>query len=321
MYLRLLISLPDERDRFLEIIWHGGLKMKKRIAARVCQLVFLLAMITGLSVTAYAARQQVTPAYGYYKIVATNGHGNGQELYYDSKASKKDLKWKDDGTIWYISQGPYNGSCHIRLADDPSYYIDINETYVGNDQKVKVVKDDGRNVMNNVIYFFMESGSSIYENLTISIYDWAGFRYDYKLNRHRSVGYDYVNLRSDSDTNNKLWKLVPVNYTKSMNKAAPVLTASSGGNASVNWNGFRNKIKNSEVWKKAKFIEIQYSTDKYFAKNVKSKKIRKGTVNKKNAKTALSKLKKNKAYYFRARLIDSKGVYSNWSKTVKITIT
>ena len=33
----------------------------------------------------------------------------------------------------------------------------------------------------------------------------------------------------------------------------------------------------------------------------------------------LSKLKKGKAYYIRARLIDSKGVGSNWSKTKKIT--
>ena len=45
-----------------------------------------------------------------------------------------------------------------------------------------------------------------------------GFSYDYKLNRHKSMGNDYVNLRSDSDTNNKLWKLVPVTYTKSIRR-------------------------------------------------------------------------------------------------------
>ena len=45
------------------------------------------------------------------------------------------------------------------------------------------------------------------------------------------------------------------------------------------------------------------------------------TFNKANAKTALSKLKRNKVYYIRARLIDAKGVCSNWSKTVKVKKT
>lgn len=293
-------------------------KSKKRISVRIIQLMLLMAMIIGASVTAHAARQQVSPEYGYYKIVATNGHGNGQELYYDSKASKKDLKWKDEGTIWYIDKGPYSGSYYIHLADDPSYFIDINETYVGNDEVVKVVKNDGSNIMNNVIYFFMESGSDIHDNLTISIYDWAGFRYDYKLNRHKSIGNDYVNIRSDNDTNNKLWKLVPVNYTKSLSKAAPSLEAQGNGKVGIIWKKFRNRIKNNELWKSAKHIEIEASTKKDFSKNVKTKKIRKGTVNKAEATTVLTKLKKNKTYYVRARLIDQKGVCSNWSKTVKV---
>lgn len=48
--------------------------------------------------------------------------------------------------------------------------------------------------------------------------------------------------------------------------------------------------------------------------NVKTKKLRKGTVNKAKAKTILSKLAKNKKYYVRVRLINPAGVYSNWSK-------
>ena len=42
-----------------------------------------------------------------------------------------------------------------------SYYIDINETYVGNDKIVKVVKDDGSNTMNDVIYFFTYDPNSL----------------------------------------------------------------------------------------------------------------------------------------------------------------
>ena len=86
----------------------------------------------------------------------------------------------------------------------------------------------------------------------------------------------------------------------------------------MNWDAFRKKIKSSKAWKTAEYIEIQYSTDKQFAKNVKTKKIRKGSVNKAKAKSTLSKLKRKKTYYIRARLIDKNGVCSNWSKTVEV---
>ena len=74
---------------------------------------------------------------------------------------------------------------------------------------------------------------------------------------------------------------------------------------------------NTQVWKSAKYIGVQYSTDKAFEKNVKVKKIEKGKVNKAKAKTTLSKLKSNKTYYLRVRLIDGKGICSNWSKVIK----
>ena len=103
-----------------------------------------------------------------------------------------------------------------------------------------------------------------------------------------------------------------------MSKAAPSVTANKGGKATINWDKLREKIKSTKAWKNAKYIEIQYSTDKDFMKNVKSKQIKKGTVNKAKAKSKLSKLKRKKTYYVRARLIDKKGVGSNWSKSVKI---
>ena len=109
-----------------------------------------------------------------------------------------------------------------------------------------------------------------------------------------------------------------MNYEKKMSKAALSATAQKNGKVTVRWDKFRNKIKNSKVWKNAKYIEIQCSTDQEFAENVKTKKIKKGSVNKAKAKSALSKLKRKKTYYIRARLIDAKGVCSNWSKAVKV---
>ena len=271
-------------------------------------------MLAGISTTAHAAEKLVAPAYGYYKIVATNGHGNGQEFYYDSDASKKDLKWKDDGTVWYLDAGPYWSSYTIRLADNLERSIGVYEFYVQNDETLRVRSDN----RNGVIYFYNEGGiDDPYNNLTITLFDGSEFDYSYKLNRHKSLGNDYVNLRNDDDTNNKRWKLVPVNYTKSMTRAVPGLEAGRNADLTLKWDKFRNTIKKSQVWKSAKYIEVQYSTDKALEKNVKVKKIGKGKVNKAKAKTILSKLKRKKNYYLRVRLIDGEGICSNWSKVIK----
>ena len=78
-------------------------------------------------------------------------------------------------------------------------------------------------------------------------------------------------------------------------------------------------MKNLKIWKEAKYVEVQCSTDKNFEKGVKSKKVEKEKVTKENAKTALNKLKKGARYYVRARLWDANGVYSNWSKVGVVT--
>lgn len=50
---------------------------------------------------------------GYYKIVAANGRGEGQELYCDQDASWKDLKWKKEGDIWYMGWNrPIESAAH-----------------------------------------------------------------------------------------------------------------------------------------------------------------------------------------------------------------
>ena len=60
------------------------------------------------------------------------------------------------------------------------------------------------------------------------------------------------------------------------------------------------RIENTLTNKKEEFVPIE-----------------KGKVNKAKAKTTLSKLKSNKTYYLRVRLIDGKGICSNWSKVIK----
>ena len=76
----------------------------------------------------------------------------------------------------------------------------------------------------------------------------------------------------------------------------------------------KKKTKKAKaVWKKIKKIEIQYSTDRSFKKNVKKK-----TVGKSKTKLVVKKLKKKTTYYFRIRYTDGKGGYSNWSKVKKV---
>ena len=103
-----------------------------------------------------------------------------------------------------------------------------------------------------------------------------------------------------------------------MSSTSLAVSADKKGELKVKWDKFRSRVKSSDAWKNAKYIEIQCSTDKDFMKEVKSKKILKGAVNKKEARTRLSKLKRDKTWYVRARLVDKKGVGSNWTKAVKI---
>jgi hypothetical protein len=100
--------------------------------------------------------------------------------------------------------------------------------------------------------------------------------------------------------------------------AAPSLSAKKNGKVTITWDEFRSKMKKKSFWKKAKLIEVQYSTNKNFKKNTKTKTIKKGTINKKSAKTKLTKLKRGKTYYVRVRLWDGVSKYSKWSKTVKV---
>lgn len=264
---------------------------------------------------------------GYYKIVAANGRGEGQELYWDQNASWKDLKWKKEGDIWIIGWNrPIESAAH------KGYILNIEKLRGG--VAVKCTHRDDIEIStlnpNRGLYLnvgiFKEEGSKDYSKVTIRFatkWDSKHNRPYYALKMHRvlSAGNDYVQVQKFTGTSSALWSLVPVNYNKSFGKISLAASAKKSGEITVDWDKFRDKVKDLKVWKEAKYVEVQCSTDKYFEKNVRTKKVERGKVTKKNAKMALKNLKKNTKYYIRARLWDAKGVYSNWSKVIAVTIT
>ena len=306
----------------------------KRFLMMLLIAVMMMAF-TGISVM---AEQQVSIQEGTYYIKAINGNANGQVLYWSEKASDQNTSMmfepcggkNADYEVWYITKNRnFDDYYGIYLYKD--YYGDKDyckrieiDNLTGRDQPY-LTSTTGPHVFcgafgnqDDAFRFFCQSGTSSYTNLIIESRDDK-----YRFFRHKEVKlfHDdliYVKANTKHDTSDKLWELIPVNYEKKMSKAALSATAQKNGKVTVRWDKFRNKIKNSKVWKNAKYIEIQCSTDQEFAENVKTKKIKKGSVNKAKAKSALSKLKRKKTYYIRARLIDAKGVCSNWSKAVKV---
>lgn len=297
--------------------------------------VVLLTSLTGVSAM---ASQRVNIVEGTYYLKAVNGNAKGQVLYWNDKASDQNISMMfescggshADNEIWFITKNRnFDDYCGIYLAKsyngdkDRSKRIEI-DNLTGRDRPY-LASTKGPHVFcgsfgnqDDAFQFFCEKGDNYSTNLTIRSRD-----DNYTFNRHKEVRvfqHDliYVNANKDKDTNNKLWELVPVNYIKNMKSAALTLTAQKNGKVTVNWDRLRSKIKSSEAWKNAKYIEIQYSTDKRFVDCVKSIMIKKGTVDKAKARTTLSKLDVKKTYFVRARLVDGEGVCSNWSKTVKV---
>ena len=88
---------------------------------------------------------------------------------------------------------------------------------------------------------------------------------------------------------------------------ASVKAKAKKNKVTVSW----KKIKNKKLLKQIKSIQVQYSTDKAFKKNVKTK-----SVGKKKTKVTL-KLKKKTIYYVRVRYTGTGGV-SKWSKIKRV---
>jgi hypothetical protein len=94
----------------------------------------------------------------------------------------------------------------------------------------------------------------------------------------------------------------------------PKLSAKSGRKVVINWKSLKKKIK--KAYPKAKWIEVQYSTNAGF-KKAKTKKIR---IKDLKRKTVIRNLKANKTYYFRARLSNGKKPVTAWAYKEKIKI-
>ena len=301
-------------------------------------MLFLAVMTMVLTSGSVMAGEKVSIKEGTYYIKAVNGNAKGQVLYWNEDADDQNtcMMFESCGgkhaenEIWYITKN--------RNFDD-YYGIYLYRTYTGNKDKSKRIEIDnltGRDQpylmstkgphvfcgpfsnQDDAFEFIRESGNDDLKNLSI----WS--KADrYRFNRHKVTrpfrsDIIYVNANKDNDTNNKLWELVPVNYVRHLDTTKLSVTAANNGSLKVSWDRFRNNVKNSSAWKNAKYIEIQYSTDKEFLKNVKTKKIQKGTVNKEKAKSKLANLRIQKTYYLRARLVDQKGTATNWTKAVTI---
>lgn len=312
------------------------------------KIALITVMMTALACVSVTAEQLVDIQEGTYYIKAINGNANGQVLYWNEKASDQNISMmfescggsNADNEIWYITKNrnfdDYYGiylykdyNPNIQYWKDKCKRIEI-DNLTGSDMEYPSVfgyltSTSGPHVFcgsfgnqDDAFRFYCQNSTSSYTNLIIESRDdkYRFFRHkDVKLFKSDLI---YVKANTKHDTSDKLWELVPVNYVKGMSKAAPSVTAKKNGKVSINCKKLRDKIKSSEAWKNAEYVEIQYSTNKDFLKNAKTKRIKKGTFNKAKAKSTLSKLNKKKAYYIRARLIDKNGVSSNWSKTVKV---
>ena len=290
-------------------------------------MIFVAVIMTAFTGVSAMAEQQVDIQEGTYYIKAANGNAKGQVLYWDEKAEDQNTCMMfeacggahADNEVWFITKN--------RSSDD-YYGIYLARSYYGNKDKCKRIEIDnltGRDQpalmsttgphvfcgsfsnQDDAFRFFCQSGSNPCANLIIESRD-----DQYRFFRHKEVrpfraDLIYVKANTKHDTSDKLWELVPVNYEKKMSQNSLSLTAQNSGRVSIDWEKFRDRIKNSKVWKNAKYIEIQFGTDKEFIKNTKTKTVKKGTVDKSKAKTALSKLDKNTTYYVRVRYFDGTG--------------
>ena len=93
---------------------------------------------------------------------------------------------------------------------------------------------------------------------------------------------------------------------------APCYSSKSGGKVVINFKNLQKKIQ--KAYPKVKWIEVQYSTNTRF-NNARTKKIRIKDLKK---KIVLSNLKKNRTYYFRARLSDGEKPITAWTYRQKV---
>jgi hypothetical protein len=295
--------------------------MKKRIIKLVTVTAMVLALTFGMYSTVFADfvydYDQVFPESGYYYL--TN-YKTGEYMYYDKEATWKYIKCgdEDDADIWYIHGGMSNGY-EIALAKDTNYILhfdgDANED---SELKIKPSSKMGDHLWTfhawhdkyaAVHWFIAKVDDGIthpdFNHTYLLHYETPLMAYDYvKLKRHSSDYGDYL-------YNGEVWYGIKTTYKRAIRSIKPTLSLaklSKQDRITI----AKKIIKNKDLWKRIKKIEIQYSTDKKFKKNVKTKVISKNT-----GKINGKKLKKGKTYYVRIRFTDGKNVKTKWSKTVK----
>lgn len=329
---------------FIEMIGN-----KSGTAKRLLITLLIAVAATAFSSKPVLAEQLVDIQEGTYYIKAVNGNAKGQVLYWNEKAEDQNISMMfescggshADNEVWYIT-GNRN------FADDGYYGIYLYKDYNPNIQywkdKCKRIEIDnltGRDQPNltsttgphvfcgafgnqdDAFRFYCQNDTNSYTNLIIESRDdqYRFFRHkDVKLFHHDVI---YVKANTKHDTDDKLWELIPVNYIQGMSRTSPTVIAQNQNTreVTIKWENLKNVVEGNGFWESAVSIEIQYSTDKEFQEdheNFKREIISKDTVTQPNAETTLSLSETERAYYFRARLIDAEGVCSNWSKTVKL---
>jgi hypothetical protein len=292
--------------------------MKKHISRTATLLTFLFLLLMALSTTnvfAVKLNKIGNPKEGYYYIYCGFGTG-GDKLYYDSSASKKYIKWGKNGTVWYLRKDKDTGAYKIELAEDSNYFMHLRD----GSSEIIDLPPDNRNY--RYLWYFHDYGNNNYvieSGKNGSKAQRADSEYEMLIDRDdRPVVNDTVKLRANSSYYTAVqnrWKfhLEPTTYDKALEDLkAKILKIK------VNRQDLIAYIKvqklSGQLWTKVKNVEIQYSTDKAFKNDVKTK-----VVSKDSEKIVIKNLKRDTTYYIRARLTTAKGVTSRWSKTGSFT--
>ena len=172
--------------------------MKKRVCMHALRLVLLVILIAGFSEAAYASRQQVQPAYGYYKIVAINGHENITVEVKDHTgvATVTDLTAGVYKANITIDNGNYtlNKSSYIFYLMYPAFDVNIAGTYPTATVTINGTKGTYIVVVDGVGYVVINvtedgaSASGTFENITAGDYT-AGVRFLYGNSSYRPLVY------------------------------------------------------------------------------------------------------------------------------------
>ena len=295
--------------------------MNKRISKLVTVTAMVLTMTIGMCTNVFADYvadySQVYPESGYYYL--TN-YKTGEYMYYDKDATWKYIKCgdKSKADVWYI-RGNSSTGYKIGLARDEDYILHFDGDADENSElKIKPSSKMGdyrwtfhawKDKYYAVHWFIAKVDDGIiwpdFNHTYLLHFDTPLFANDYvRLERHSSDYGDYL-------YNGEVWYGIKTTCNTALRDIKPMCSSvkvSKQGRITID----KKKINNKDLWKRIKKIEIQYSTDKNFKKNVKTKVINKNTekINGKN-------LKKGSTYYIRIRFTNGKNVKTKWSKTLK----